>query len=686
MKLLAEQSTTSKGLRVDIQLLRAFAVLLVVLFHLWPNVVRSGFIGVDVFFVISGFLITGHLLREVSSTSSIKLMSFWARRIRRLLPSALLVIFVTSVVSYLFIPKAIWEEISLQNLASTFYFENWVLAFNSVDYLHAEQQATPVQQYWSLSVEEQFYVIWPLLILMAIWVAGKSKNNKTKSITVILTLVSLLSIVFSVVLVAENNATAYFSTFTRAWEFGTGGIIALIAQGKRKFKKLSLLYAGVFLLLISVVCISPETPFPGLAAIPPVLGTGLILLAGTVGTKPQRELQSYLKPAFWVGGISYSLYLWHWPLIIIFPYVTGKELALLSKLIIFTAAIVLAWISTKFLERPIISSPRLSQYSPGRTMLVFLVVACVTLVPTAIATIFNYSISQTEVLQRNALKADGCYGVSSLELGLECSDKSWPLLAPAPALASRDVSVLYENNHECISDTDQLIKCTFGDKSSNKTALLVGDSHAAQWFPALDEISKRDGYRLDVILRFSCVYMDAPRGKDFQDCEKWSASLSRYLAKSPRYDLMFASSWASNLSGDIKSGSLSREEAIDGFHRVWNPLVERGTTVIVIRDIPELTNSPSKCLEQVPQTMEKCAVLKSSAFQSADIQFEAAQNFPGVKSIDLTDAFCDEQHCFTMIGGIVVYLDLSHMNKTYSQNLSDYLGAKITSIVTQPEN
>ncbi|MDH6537255.1 peptidoglycan/LPS O-acetylase OafA/YrhL [Aurantimicrobium minutum] len=684
MKLLAEKSTTLQGLRVDIQLLRAFAVLLVVFFHLWPNVVRSGFIGVDVFFVISGFLITGHLLREVSATSSIKLQSFWARRIRRLLPSALLVIFVTSLFSYFFVPKALWDEISLQNLASTFYFENWVLAFNSVDYLHAEQQATPVQQYWSLSVEEQFYVIWPLLILTAVWVAGKRKINKTRSITIVLTFVSLLSILFSIVLVAENNATAYFSTFTRAWEFGAGGLTALIALNGRKFKRLPMVYSGVFLLLISVVWISPETPFPGLAAIPPVLGTGLILLAGTGVARPQHELKNYLKPAFWVGGISYSLYLWHWPLIILFPYVTGRELALLSKLSIFAAAIMLAWISTKFLERPIIRSPRLSQYSPARTMLVFLVVAFTILVPTAVATIYNYSISQAEEKDRHALTSDSCYGVKSLENGLECLGRSWPLLAPAPAKASKDLSVLYDNNHECISDTSKLIVCSFGDKSSTKRALLVGDSHAAQWFPALDEISKRDGYRLDVVLRFSCVYLDAPRGKDFQDCEIWSQSLSSYLEQSPRYDLMFVSSWASNLSGDIKSGSLSREEAIDGFHRVWNPLVKRGTTVIVIRDIPELASSPSECLEQVPQKMAKCAVLKSSAFINPDVQFEAAQNFPGVKSIDLTDAFCNDQNCFTMVGGIVVYLDLSHMNKTYAHNLSDYLGAKINSTLEKP--
>jgi peptidoglycan/LPS O-acetylase OafA/YrhL len=676
VNLLKLKNETSKVLRVDIQLLRAFAVLLVVFFHLWPGIAKSGFIGVDVFFVISGYLITSHLLKEAFATSSIKLKHFWARRMRRLLPSALVVIFVTSVFTYLFVPKAFWGEYSLQTVASTLYVENWVLAFNSVDYLHSEQQATAFQQFWSLSVEEQFYIFWPLII-MSMWFATKTKGQSKKTISTVLIIVCFLSLAFSIVLVNLSDATAYFSSLTRAWEFGAGGLVALIALKCSQLYRWLLMIIGSLFLLMSVLIISPETPFPGLAAIPPVLGTVLILISGSNSSRPLIVEQKYLIPAIWLGGISYSIYLWHWPLIILFPFVTGVELTFTTKIILFVSTILLAWISTTFLERPIIRSRKLNRIPPGKTMLVFATIAVLSLLPTGVATAYNLSAVQQENTQRKLQSTDGCFGIRSLEKLTECSSKSWSVLSPAPAIAGQDVSVLYENNHECISDTSELIICSFGEKGSTKRILLVGDSHAAQWFPALDKIAKKNNYQLDVILRFSCVFSSAPRGTDFADCEKWSESLNTYLAKSNSYSLMFASSWASNLAGDVLNGTLTHEEAIEGFHKVWNPLIQRGTSVIVIRDIPELSQSPAMCLEQLPQQMGTCSVPRSEALSISDLQFEAARNYPGVKAIDMTDAFCDEKKCFTMVGGIVVYLDLSHINKTYAGNLTDFLDAKI---------
>lgn len=273
-------------MRADIQVLRAVAVMLVVLFHLWPERVRAGFIGVDVFFVISGFLISSHLFDEVDRTGTLRLRGFWARRIRRLLPIALLVIAVTSVLVLLFLPVSNWSEFGTQAIASVFYSENWVLALNSVNYLNADNPPTAVQQYWSLSVEEQFYILWPLLVLAITLLANKKSKDKISFLLFsAVAILSLASLAFSIYLAITNNPSGYFNTFGRIWEFGLGALCVLFAK---KFGESfsdgtarMLQIGGIVLLTIAIILITPEMNFPGWVAILPVVGTGLILISGS---------------------------------------------------------------------------------------------------------------------------------------------------------------------------------------------------------------------------------------------------------------------------------------------------------------------------------------------------------------------------------------------------------------------
>ncbi|MCU1478193.1 MAG: acyltransferase [Subtercola sp.] len=364
-------STTTRGETVakrgapahflpHVQGLRAIAVLLVVIYHFEPGRLTGGYIGVDVFFVISGFLITQQLSRELERTDRIKLPSFWAKRVRRLLPAALLVLLFSLVATFVIMPLSAITENLKEILASTFYVENWALAANSVDYLAASNDASLVQHYWSLSLEEQFYVVWPILLLGASFFGVKrlatkyGDRGRWNAMIALVAVATVISFVLSVVATNNDPASAYFVTYTRVWEFGVGALIALIPRLRptRAWFVNALGYAGVLAILIAGFTYDRNTPFPGYAALVPVLGTAAVI----VSHRSERRFDigrvlSMRVPRFF-GDISYSLYLWHWPLIVIAPFIPGWGLSIYNRVALFVVAVVLAWLTKKFVEDP----------------------------------------------------------------------------------------------------------------------------------------------------------------------------------------------------------------------------------------------------------------------------------------------------------------------------------------------
>ena len=304
--------------RWDIQGLRAFAVLAVVVYHLWPGALHGGFVGVDVFFVISGFLITGLLLREQLATGTIRLGRFWSRRAKRLLPAAFLTIVVTGVAVLVAVPSALWGQYGRELIASTVYLQNWELAANAVDYLASADAPSPFQHFWSLSVEEQFYILLPLLLL-GVGALARRRFTPLATARLLLGSVVVLSLVWSIVQTATDPGVAYFSTGTRAWEFALGGLVATVhlpevrtAVARRV--RLVATGIGVVALALSLVVITPETAFPGIAALLPVAGAALVLLFGA-GT--EFEDVGALRPVAFFGRISYapsSALLWESPM------------------------------------------------------------------------------------------------------------------------------------------------------------------------------------------------------------------------------------------------------------------------------------------------------------------------------------------------------------------------------------
>ena len=356
---------TPRGLRKDIQGLRAIAVTLVVVFHLWPATVSGGYVGVDIFLVISGYLITSHLLKK-PPRSARDLGAFWARRLRRLLPASLTVLAATAVATRLVAPSTTWEEITRQIVASTLYVQNWALASSSVDYMDAGAMVSPVQHFWSLSVEEQFYLVWPLLILGATWVAHRvagpaaptgDDERRIRLTRTVIGVVVVTSLAYSVWYTAVQPAAAYFVTPTRMWELALGGFIATIASmssrrgadGVAGAGSAVVAWAGVAAMVIAAYLYTSATPFPGAAALLPVLGAAAVILADTDHPlSPTTLLRN--GPVQWLGDVSYSVYLWHWPLIALVPYVSGGSLGVLDKSVILVATLALAGLSKIHIE------------------------------------------------------------------------------------------------------------------------------------------------------------------------------------------------------------------------------------------------------------------------------------------------------------------------------------------------
>ncbi|MFC6344189.1 acyltransferase family protein, partial [Nocardioides hankookensis] len=355
----ADPTGTSK--RTDIQGLRAIAVALVVVYHLAPTTLTGGFVGVDVFFVVSGFLITSHLLLRRPSRPR-HLLEFWGRRIRRLLPASLLVLLLTLVATRLVAPVTQWDVTARQSAAAATYWVNWLLASDSVDYLAAAAAPSPVQHFWSLSVEEQFYLGWPVLVLLlgqlaVITRVAGSLPRLRLLVLAGLGLVVALSLAWSVHLTDTDPARAYFVTTTRIWELGLGGLVAGFVvlrepPGRRLPPPVAAgaAWLGVAAIVTSGVAYSGATPFPGWQALVPVGGTALVLgaAAGTQIWSPGRILA--LPPLQWLGDISYSVYLWHWPLIVLVPGVSGDHLGALDKTAIVVATLVLAALTKRYVE------------------------------------------------------------------------------------------------------------------------------------------------------------------------------------------------------------------------------------------------------------------------------------------------------------------------------------------------
>ena len=659
---------------------------LVVVYHAAPRLVPGGFVGVDVFFVISGFLITSHLISGEARDGRIRLGRFYARRAKRLLPAALLVLVCTAIGTYFLLPKGSWPTTALQVMASAVYVQNWALAAAATDYSAMGADSSPVQHYWSLSVEEQFYAVWPLLLAVAIGIAKKIRRDPVRGATVALALVAALSLAASMVWTRADPDSAYFSTFTRAWEFAAGGLLALAMRRTPMWlrgaaARTAAPWLGLAAISLSAALFSDETPFPGLAAAVPVLGAVLII----VGNDPTERFSARVlyrwRPVQYVGDISYSIYLWHWPLIVLLPWITDSALTPVTRVVVVLVSLGLGALSKRFVEDPFLRRPLVANTAP-RTAVV--VVAATLLVFAPAATLY-YSASTAIA----AAKQDYRVRVTSLPADFGAASAPGPVgrgtaLVPLPLIAPDDILRTDAAGRRCqagTDDFDQLVSCRFGPQadSAKPKVALVGDSHAAQWLPAFASLADSGDLRLTTYLRSGCPLSEvfSTRADDNGGaCKRWVAATRQALLESD-YDFVIVSAWSG--TNYVTAGG---ESAAQGMSTVWSELIAAGASVIAIRDnpLPDQAGvySVPQCLERNEKDPNQCSFAREAALV-ADPQQAAAEYTPGAHLVDLTALFCGPSVCPPVIGGAVVYTDGQHLTKTFAESAAPQLKVALRS-------
>ncbi|MCD2499742.1 acyltransferase family protein [Microbacterium nymphoidis] len=681
--------------RLDIQALRAIAILAVVLNHLWPRAVTGGFIGVDVFFVISGFLITDHLFRELSSRGRIGLREFYARRIRRLLPAALLVLAVTLVGVVVLLPVTRWSVNALQIGASALYTQNWALAISSVDYFAHDAAPSAVQHYWSLSVEEQFYLIWPVLLLAAVMIRRRRRALRNR-VVLALSVLGIVSFGLSVWLTALTPAAAYFSTFTRAWEFAAGGLVALLCQNRRipRLLVFALVVGGLATVIACVFTLRGSSAFPGAIAAVPVLATAAVIIGGSGTARlPFWDQLAGLRPVQWLGEVSYSWYLWHWPVIVLLPFLIRAPLEDGHRVLIIAATLVLAWGTRRFVEVPAMRAPALA-LSAGRAFVASAIaVAVITAACFAIGIAARITADNAAAAPPAHVTGAGeCTGPDALADPATCD-----VNAPVIDAESTAQDEYFATPPECGEAVDSLTyddkltthRCIFGDAEPTARVWLVGDSHAQQWQGALFSLARERNWELTISFLGGCPvaevaftgFRDIWGDVDRDRCRTYSADvIAQIEQESP--DLVFTSMAARQQLVDDGSGRDPAEQFTAGLAAAWQRWAAAGSLVIAIADTP-LNGQvrPPDCVVLRASDPTACGVPRETALPGDPIVAAATVAGPGVHLMDLSDRMCDETTCFAAVGGMAVFYDADHLSLQYVLRLlptfSDRLDAAI---------
>jgi len=630
--------------RSDIEGLRAISILVVVFYHAKSPLFSGGFVGVDVFFVISGFLITGLLLREMERFQRVDLLAFWARRARRLLPNALLVLTTTLLITAAVFPFTQRQTTAYDIIAALLYFSNYRFAERSVDYFDQEAGSTPVLHFWSLSVEEQFYVVWPLLLLGLAWF---SKGHSDRRAIWALSSIAFASFACSLFWMSKSQPHAFFHTEARIWQLAVG---ALLAATHGRIVRLSPIFhsllgwIGLSGIVASVILLDDRVAYPGFWALIPVMSTAAVIAGGSAG-KLSPKIVLGLAPFQWLGRRSYSVYLWHWPLMIILPYAVPG----LPHFVAIVLVIPIAAAAFSFVEEPIRRGAQ-KDVRPGRTLACAAAVGALLCLASTAAPLLDQArgAHQREFAKRiTDAKVDGPRMV-----GGKCE----------PALGQYEVS------------------CRFGPPNASSVVVLFGDSHAEHLFDGLYEATRSINRTLWVLTKAGCpavevmLYSATLRGPD-RGCSEWRERVIRRLI-AERPSLVLISSYtglAEKLSDPNTGQRLDRRVSVAqwkaGFLAVLQRLNAAGLNVIVVRDTPRSRRqNVLDCLAESEGSA--CGTPRRDAVDWGMPDIEMARRIPAIQVLDLSDYICGPHICPAVKDGAIIYRDNTHLTATFSKTLA----------------
>ncbi len=691
--------------RGDIEGLRALAVLLVIADHLFGRP-SGGFVGVDVFFVISGFLITGLLLREHRTEGRISFTDFYRRRVRRILPASVLVLAVTAVAAHVVFFGSRARD-TLDDAVWSFLFAgNWHFALEGTDYLQAEGPVSPLRHFWSLAVEEQFYVVWPVVMAVILASAGWRRRHRVKGLKAIaatMVLIVAASYAWALQETATEPSWAYFSTFSRAWELGLGALVAIAAPAVARIParlRPLLGWIGLAAIGAGAFVIDSSTPFPAPGALLPVLGTALVIAAGTGGETHLAPLTN--RPARYLGALSYSLYLWHFPVIVVLAALMPVDATYYALVLTVTAVASMA--SYHLVEQPI---RRSSWLRPGvvrpRETRVWRVSAWTAAsVAGALAAVLVVGqvagwpgdrdagaqtpppVADAAADSGRAASGPAAEAVLAQEISTALTATEWPELTPSLDALGSDAWAPEWTQDDCLNVLLNVDDCRYGDPAAPRTAVLMGDSVGISWMPAIRRALEPAGWNVQSLTTGQCPQV-AVRVRSVNEIEGFTDGCTEHQqwavqeVQRIQPDLVIVAS-AANSVRRLDSGATGEAALREWGAGVTDMLTALDTAplqVVVLASPPEGENLQD-CATRFNGPQD-CVTTPTDAYAAfVDVERSAVQQFRGsalqATYVDTRPWFCDaQQRCPSFVGTAPVFADGVHMTGAYSARLGPVL-------------
>jgi peptidoglycan/LPS O-acetylase OafA/YrhL len=663
--------------RPDVQGLRAVAVLLVVLYHAGWQPLGGGYVGVDVFFVISGFVITGVLLRERSSSDRTSIVAFYGRRCRRIIPAATLVILATVTLAYLVLGVVYGGQTAIDGRWAAVFLANFHFASEGTNYLSAQQPPSLLQNFWSLAVEEQFYLVYPTFFLLA--AAIPSKLSLRARLAIGLSGIIVISYIISIVQTGSSPTVAFFSPLTRAWELALGALVAVSTEWLLRIPARVgsvLTWVGLGAIAFAAFTFTATTAYPGSLAAFPVVGTALVIAGGSAVPRHGAESLLRLPPLQWLGMLSYSIYLWHWPILILAADHAGKSSLPFRQNVVWLAVALAASVATYYLvENPLRRGklPISSRWAPVAlgVVLVLVTVGLVTvqldahtdaggatpptstIIPSSVPGGTSGPLAAVEAEVRASAQIRTVPADLRPPLAQASTDWGGPIGACWPALGVSTVPA-----------------CVYGDPHGTHTAVLYGDSHAAMWTDVISQIAKYEHWKLIVLSKGDCPadllpYVNPPGfgkpGAEYTACDKWHQfAIKRIRRLDP--DMVIISQ---EIRGASNTVSYTPAQWGQGLKSAINQLHVPTNRIVVLGNIPVLPESGPQCLSRNTDDVQKCSGPPSHTDQLYIDAEQTAATGLGGRYIDVTPWFCSST-CTAIVDNYEVYFDRYHITQSYS--------------------